>query len=436
MSCHRVVITGSGAVSPLGNSSVEMWRGLLEGRSGIGRIAAFDAGKFACGLAGEAKDFKVRDLVPKNCRKMTKLMSRDIELAVGAAHEAILSSGIVTKGIDEAGVNIDPRRFGINIGAGLISCDLEEISPAAKAAIVDGEFDLKKWGERGLDLVTPLWLLKYLPNMPACHIGIIHDLQGPSNTITCAEVSAFLSIAEGAEYITRGWCEAVVAGGTEGKVNPIVMMRQCLLGRSATGFGDEPEKACRPFDAKASGSVFGEGAGMIVLEDMERAKGRGAKILAEVLGTGESNNLSDDFTHLEADGAGLRIAIENAMADAGVEAADIDLVIPHGLGIAADDAAEARAIISALGAAGKRAAVFPTKSMLSCTGAAAGAMDVIAGAMAISEGVIPAAKNFEKAADGCELNINTKKIAKEIGRVLVCGYTYAGQTAAIVLGKV
>ncbi|MHC4742969.1 MAG: beta-ketoacyl-[acyl-carrier-protein] synthase family protein, partial [Planctomycetota bacterium] len=423
MSSGRVVITGLGAVTPLGLTGEEMWAGLKGGKSGIGRISAFDPVGFTCQIAGEAPEYKIRDYVPKSHRKATKLMSRDIELSVIAALEAVKDSGYVTKGIDAENVNIDPSRTAINLGAGLISCDLVELAPAISHSAVDGTFDIRKWGREGLELVTPLWLLKYLPNMLPCHIGIIHDLQGPSNTITCGESGSLLAIAEASQTIIRGAADVAVAGGAEAKVNPIVMIRQCLLKRATSENNDEPAVACRPFDAEAKGSVFGEGAGIVILENLEKARERGARIYAEVVGVGESNSINPQYEFLEADGRGLRIAIEKAMAEAGIAADELDLVVPHGTGIPGDDLAEARAIEGALGEAAGKAAVWPTKSMLSNTGAACGALDVIAAARAMSEGVIPAAKNCERQAEGCNLNISKESVKKEIRYALCCTYT-------------
>ncbi|MHC4687967.1 MAG: beta-ketoacyl synthase N-terminal-like domain-containing protein, partial [Planctomycetota bacterium] len=158
MSSARVVVTGLGAVSPLGMTVSELWEGLCAGRCGISKITAFDPVGFSCKLAGQVPDYKIQQYVPKSYRKAAKLMSRDIELAIIAADEALRSSGLITKAIDPERVNINPERMAINLGAGLISCDLVELAPAAAASVTDGEFDFRKWGNDGLDLVTPLWL--------------------------------------------------------------------------------------------------------------------------------------------------------------------------------------------------------------------------------------------------------------------------------------
>jgi 3-oxoacyl-[acyl-carrier-protein] synthase II len=360
-------------------------------------------------------------------------MSRDIELAVAAADEALRSSGLVTKAIDPDNINVEPTRMSINLGAGLISCDLVELAPAVAKSVTNGKFDIRKWGAEGLESVTPLWLLKYLPNMLACHIGIIHDIQGPSNTITCAEASAHLAIGEAAAVIARGRAVYALAGGAEAKVNPIVMIRQCLLKRTVSKDACDPATACRPFDADAKGSVFGEAAGMVVLESLENARSRGAKIYAEVAGTGQSSSINPAYEHLEPDGKCIQIAIEKAMAEAKIEPSDLDLIIPHGTGIACDDIAEAKAVEAALGQAAGQIAVWPTKSMLSNTGAAAGALDIIAAVYAMNEARIPAAKNCNRIAEGCNLNIVKQSQQKKIRHALCCSYTYGGQTAAVVL---
>ena len=433
MSSARVVITGLGAISPLGLTVTHLWDGLSAGGCGINKITAFDPVGFSCKLAGQVPDYKIQQYVPKTYRKATKLMSRDIELAIVAADEAIRSSGLVTKGTDPENVNVDPTRMAINLGAGLISCDLVELAPSVAASITDGRFDIRKWGKDGFELVTPLWLLKYLPNMLACHIGIIHDIQGPSNTITCAEAAAHLAISEAAQIIARGGAVYALAGGAEAKVNPIVMIRQCLLKRTTSENNNDPAAACRPFDADAKGAVFGEAAGIVILESLENAKARGAKIYAEAAGVGQSNNINPAYEHLEPDGKGIQIAIKKAMADAQIEPEDLDLIIPHGTGIADDDLAEAKAIEAALGEAAVKTPAWPTKSMLSNTGAASGALDVIAAVCAMNEGKIPAAKNCDRKANGCNLNIVKQPQQTKIRYALCCSYTYGGQTAALVL---
>ncbi|MCK5172795.1 MAG: beta-ketoacyl-[acyl-carrier-protein] synthase family protein [Planctomycetes bacterium] len=439
MNTGRVVITGIGAISPLGLNVSGLWEGLCGGKCGIATIQAFDPVGFTCRLAGEVAAFKIRKHVPKSHRKATKLMCRDIQLAIVAAEEAIADAGIITKATDPANINFDPPRMAINVGAGVICCNIEELSPAIIKSVTDGKFDLRKFGTAGIEAVTPLWLLKYLPNMLACHIGIIHDIQGPSNSITCGEAGGQIAIGEAVEVIQRGGADLALAGGCEAKVNPIVMLRQCLLGRSTSENNDDPDGACRPFGAEAKGSVFGEGGGMVVLETIEHAQERGAKIYAEVAGSASSNAVNIGYSHIEPDGKGIEIAIEAALAEAGIDAGQLDLIIPHGTGIPADDRAEATAIANVLarGTAGaKDAPVWPTKGMLSHTGAGAGAIDVVSAAKTIAEGKTGIGKNCDNKAEGCELNIITEPIEKDFNYVLCCSYTFGGQTAAVVLKRI
>ncbi len=433
MSRPAVVITGLGAASPLGLTSEALWEGLKTARSGIGRITAFDPAGFTCQIAGQVPQYRIQDYLGKAHRKGAKLMSRDIELSVIAADRALRQSGWITRGTDPEHVTIQPERTAVNLGAGLISCDLAELGPAVAASDSGSRFDAHKWGSDGLPLITPLWLLKYLPNMLACHVSIIHDLEGPCNSITCAEVSSHLAIAEAKQILERGDADVSLAGGAEAKVNPLVMLTQCLLKRTADGSNDAPQSACRPFDAKAQGSVFGEGAGIVVLENADVAAGRKAKALAQVAGVGHSCCINSKYESLEPDGQGVAIAVEQALSEAGIGPADLDLIVPHGTGVPADDGAEARGLSAALGRAATTVPVWPTKGLLSNTGAAAGALDVIAAVCAMQEGLIPAAANYSQQAEGCHLNLLTEPRRQPIRHCLCCTYTYGGLTAAIVL---
>lgn len=434
MAGRRVVITAVGAVSPLGLTSGQMWEGLLQGRCGIGRIRAFDPVKMPCQIAGEVPEYNIRDYVPKAYRKAAKLMCRDIELSVIASDEAVRVSGLVTKAIDPEHPTLPSERTGIDFASGIISCELPEIAPSVAVSAENGQFDMKKWGREGIPTVTPLWLLKYLPNMLACHIGIIHDIQGPSNTITCGEVSSHIAVSEGAEMIQRGHADIVLAGGGEAKVNPLLMVRQCLLKRSTFSGNHNPQAACRPFDAKADGSVFGEGAGVLILEDLDFAQKRGATILAEYAGGASSASDTDDYIHLK-NGEGLEIAIRQALEEACVRPEELDLIIPHGTAIPSDDRIEAAVLEKILGSAVSRVPVWPLKGQLSHAGSAAGALDMAAAVLAIQNQTIGAAFNLETPLDGCRLLFPKKAAAHSVRTVLCCGYSFGGQTAAVVLKR-
>ncbi len=434
MKQREVAITGVGAVSPFGLTADDMWGGICLGMCPISTITYFDPVKFPCKIAGQVPPYGMKEYLPKHHRKAGKLMSKDIELAVIAADDAFRNSALGTKHIERQ-PQITPQRTSISIGAGLISCEIEEMSPAVTQSVTDGKFDMKKWGAEGMNLVTPLWLLKYLPNMLACHIGIIHDIQGPGNNITSGECAGPLSISESVTTIRRDAADVALAGSGEAKVNPIVLLRQIILGRTTTTHNDDPQNACRPFACDADGAVFSEGAGMVVLEELECAKARGANIYATIAGIGESTNLSEQLERLEENAPGLQIAIKKALAEAGIKPEQIDLIIPHGTAVACDDKAEAAAIAAVFGDCVGKIPVLPTKSMLGHTGAAGGAIDIVIAAKAMQAGIIPAAKNCETPFAGCKLNIVKEKIEKEIKYALCCSYTFGGQCVAIVLRK-
>ena len=286
MTQRRVAITGLGVVTPAGVGMDAFWQAALEGRSGVRNIGLFDPSEFPCKIGGELANFSARTFVPKDYRKAVKVMARDIEIAVAAADLAFRDSGIVTKGIDPEKTTIASGRLGCNIGAGLICSDLDELGQAVMTSLTEGKFDLKLWGASGMNNLTPLWLLKYLPNMLSCHVTIIHAAEGPSNTITCGDASGHLAVGEATRLIERGGADVVIAGGAESKLNPMGLLRQGLLKRMCTSGNDTPASACRPFDAGHCGTVIGEGGGLLILEDLQRAQQRGAKIYAEIVGFG------------------------------------------------------------------------------------------------------------------------------------------------------
>jgi len=434
MNGRRVVITGVGAVSAAGLGAPALMKALCEPTGHVRRIDAFDPGGFPCQVGGQVNDFSARKFVLKSYRKAVKLMARDIEYAVGAAALAIRSAALTTRGIDPDGVDVDGARFACNIGAGLISVDLDELGAAARTAVgPDGVFDLRLWGAEGIQNLTPLWLLKYLPNMLACHVTIIHDLRGPSNTITCGEASGLLSAGEARAQIARGAAEWAVAGGAENKLNPMGLLRQGKLGRLVTGMNDRPAAACRPFDADHAGTVIGDGGGLVVLEAVESAERRGATIRAELAGFGAAADpvaMDPDVPHC----GNVGLAARKALAEAEVEPGQLDLLIAHGTGGPAEDRGEAAAIGELLGGA-----EVPTIAITGAVGncyAGAGGLSLVAAAMSIEQQIIPASANFARAAEGCEsLTIPTRSQPADVRTVLVQSFDRSGQSAAAVLKR-
>ncbi len=432
---RRVVITGIGLISALGSGKDEHSQALFDGAVGIDRIKAFDPSGFASHVGGEAPVVKMNKLVPKAQRKSVKLMSRDIELAVIAADHAMRDAGLNTRANNPDGpIDIDPTRSGINIGAGAICCDIAELAAAAENAKDKGVFSLKKWGNEGMECLTPLWLLKYLPNMLSCHISIIYDLQGPSNSITCAEASGLLAINEARNHIAHGKADIMIAGGSEDKVNAMALLRQCKQGRASTNYNDNPGEASRPFDKNADGNVVGQGAGILILEELERAQKRGAKIYAEISGAGASNTLCDNYLTPDSEAVGMTVAMAKALEQANVKPEDIDLLIPHGLGIVDYDKAESNAIANAFGEHSKDLPIMLTKSRVGNCGAGSSAIDLAIAALIIKGGKVPGNVNCPDPISDGKLNIlGPDGVDKKLKNIMTSCYSYGGQTAAMIL---
>src|SRR5918997_6047162 len=399
---RRVVITGIGVISPIGIGSKTFWDNLLAGKVGVRRIQQFDPSGFPCQIAGEIPDYKIGDYVPKSYRKATKVMARDIELAVIAADDAMKDAGLKTKAYTET-PEIKSERFGCNIGAGLINAELDELTGAMHIAREGNKLDLHKWGRDGMQQLTPLWLLKYLPNMLACHVTIIHQLKGPSNTITCADASSHLAIGEAFRTIQRGKADLAICGGAETKVVPMSHMRQILLKRCTETHNDSPETAVRPFDAHADGTATGEGGGLFILEEYEHAMARGAKVYAELVGFGATQD-THRITEPDPGGHSYGRAIGKALADANLPPAAVDLLVPSGLGIPSHDRAELAGLHNVFGGGLSRVPLAPIKAQTGNLAAGSG-VDAATAVLALHHNKIPAALNTRKVMDGQSLNV-------------------------------
>lgn len=440
---RRVVITGLGPVTPLGAGVNDFWNALLEGRSGIRRIQAFDPAGFDAQIGGEIDGLNVADFVPKSYRKGAKIMARDIVLAVAAALHAVRDAGLRTKCVLERGeaeppANLDSTRFGANIGAGLICADLSELAEALASATQDGQFSLARWGTDGINNLTPLWLLKFLPNMLACHVTILHDAQGPSNTITCSEASSHLAIGEAFRTIARGVADVCICGGAESKSNPMALIRQSLGKRLSTR-NDAPAAACRPFGADRDGTVASEGGGLVILEELGHAQGRGARVYAELTGFGASNDAYDPspLGGPAPDGRGMLAAARKALRDAGVEAEQIDLVGSPACGLTVHDASEAAAIGALLGSRAASVPLVNVRAGLGNNGAGSGAIDFIATVLALHNATVPAAFNSANADPRFGLKL-VRGAPVDARADVAVSLSYAlggGQNAALVVRK-
>jgi len=440
MNRRRVVITGLGPISAAGVGVDALWSALVEGRSALGPIARFDASGFACKHAGELSEelFSVKNVVPKSYRKATKVMARDMELAVGAADAAVRDAGLMTIGIDsEAPTTIPQDRFGCHIGAGLIAADVDELTAALDTARNgEGKFDVQAWGRTGMNNLTPLWLLKYLPNMLACHVTIIHGCKGPSNTITCSEASSGLSIGESMRVIERGSADACLSGGAEYKHNHMGMVRQTFARRLApTESGDEAGTVVKPFDRDARGTLLGEGGGIIVIEAEETAKQRGASPYAVIAGFGSTQSFCPDTVGVEMDesGEGMADAMRMALESAEISPDAIDAVVPMGMGARHVDVAEANAMRSVFGARSAEVPIVTTTPNVGLCCAGNGAIQTIAACKAMREQQLPARMNTVNS-DG----LNAAKCASRpatLRHMLVFSTSLGGQNVALVLSK-
>ena len=435
MADRRVAITGIGVVTAAALGAEAFWQALLNGTQGVKTIDLFDASGFPCSAGGQLDHFSARDYVPKSYRKAVKVMARDIEIVVAAADLAVRDSKLVTRGIDESAQPTVPnKRLGCNIGAGLICADLDELGAAVSTAVTDGAFDLKAWGASGMNNLTPLWLLKYLPNMLACHVTIVHGAQGPSNTITCGDASGLLSIGEAARWVQRGDATAVLAGGAESKLNPMGLLRQHLLGRLCTSRNDAPAAACRPLDASHDGTVIGEGGGLVVLEEMEHARSRGATIYAELAGFGGACDPAG--IHIaQPTAGGLELAVRNALRDAELPEGEISAIVAHGSGVPGEDAAESSAWVEALGDAALERPAFALTGATGALFAGSGGVTLSAAALALHHQTVPPTVNFASADSRCGLALSARARPARLDHVAVGGFTIGGQSAACVLKR-
>ncbi len=444
---RRVVITGLGPVSGLGLGMEQTWEQLIAGRCVIDRIRSFNPDGFACRIASEVTgQFTIRDYVPKSYRKATKVMARDIELAIAAADYAAKDADLKTKSTCADGPpDYEPFRLGVHIGAGLIAAELNELTAALSTSkqeegVKAGEFDLHHWGRHGMEHLTPLWLLKYLPNMPACHVTIIHDAQGPSNTITCAEASSGLSIGESLRVIQRDAADACFCGGSESKLNPMAFIRQIFTTRLTAQHNDTPAEAVRPFDEMAGGTVFGEGGAIVVLEELScfehRKSGKACRAYAEVVGFSNTQTIHPEKKNREPDpeGRGIATAIRTALAEAEIDEDAIDLIVPFGGGIPSWDRAELAAMLSVFGDRLSKLPVVSPKALVGNTGAAAGGIDICIAAMAVFSRTIPPILNRSRPLPGIGREQPEPREA-EINYALVLSTGYGGQNTALVLKR-
>ncbi len=406
---RRVVVTGMGAVTPVGNDVETTWKALVAGESGIDTITAFDPSEFPVRIAGEVKDLDPTDVMsPKKARHV----DRAVVFAVAAAREAMGSAGMN---------GFSPERVGVVVGCCVGGINLS----------------LQQWEvlkERGWDRMSPFFLANFLPDSPSGHLAIELGLKGPNCAVVSACASGSHSIAEGAELIRTGQADAVLAGGTEGAISPLVLGGFCAMRGLATR-NDEPARASRPFDLGRDGFVMSEGAAVLMLEELEQAEKRGATIYAEILGAGSSND-AHNMIQPDPTGTGVAAMMSRALDSAGVAPEQVDYVNAHGTATPQGDIAETKAIKQVFGDHAGELAISSTKSMIGHLFGAAGAIEALVCAKAIHEGVIPPTINLEDPDPECDLDY-VPNVARDekVNVALSNAMGLGGHNACVLLGR-
>ncbi len=408
---HRVVVTGMGAVSPVGNDIETLWAGLSSGKSGIGPVTLFDAAAFSTRIAGEVKDLDfARYVEPKEVRRTDRV----ILFAVVAAQEAMKQANL-----DMAAE--DPYRCATLIGSGI-------------GGILTLETEHKKLLDRGPGRVSPFLIPMMIPDMPAGRVSMEFGFKGANFAIVSACASSAHSIGEAYLHIKSGLVDVALSGGTESPIVPISFAGFCSMGAMSQR-NDTPEKASSPFDKKRDGFVMGEGAAIVVLESLEHALARKAPIYAELVGYGATG----DAFHLTApdpEGTGMQKCMEMAMKMADLRPDQIGYINAHGTSTDLNDKIETAAIKKVLGESAQKVAISSTKSMTGHMLGAAGAIEFIATALALKNGLIPPTINYEDPDPDCDLFYTPNvAVARNIRYALSNSLGFGGHNACLALGR-
>ena len=381
----------------------------------------------AAGFQGEIEDFGSLDKEQKKAiRKGSKMMCRECQMGVAAAQLALSDAGL-------APGKIDPERIGISFGSDYMLSLPEEFSEGIKQCMdAEGHFQFSRWGGEGLPKMSPLWLLKYLPNMPASHVAIYNDLRGSNNSITLREASANVAVGEAFQIILRGRTETMLCGATGTRLHPMKAMHS-LQQEELASPEIEPAKASRPFDRNRTGMVLGEGSGAIVIEELAAAKARGAAIKGEVLAASSSSVAQ---RHLVAQReAAMTNVLANVLKAANVKPDDIGHVHAHGLSTRTSDVEEARAINNVFGARSKPVPVVAAKSYFGNLGAGSGMVELIASLLAFEHGKLFPILNYETPDPDCPLAVVTDGAADPGKLFINLSVTPQGQASAVLIGR-
>jgi 3-oxoacyl-[acyl-carrier-protein] synthase II len=407
----RVVITGMGAMTPLGESVPEFWDGLVAGKSGVGPMRQADSTGYPCQVSGEVSDFDPERYIEK---REARRMARFSQLAVAATQEAFRDAGIT-----EGAVN--GERMGVALGNG-------------NGGFPTIEENMRILVDRGGMRMSPFFFPMILPNMASANLSRMFGAFGPSTTIVTACAASTQSIGEAAEIIKRGSADIMITGGTEAGISQMGLSGFAVM-RALTTQNDEPTRASKPFDADRDGFVPAEGAGILIIESLEHALGRGANILAEVQGYGTSSDGHHQFQP-DDDGAGASRAIRWALADAGVGPHEIDYINAHGTSTPMNDASETAAIKRVFGDAAYQVPVSSTKSMIGHALGGAGGMEAVACVQSIRTGIMHPTINYTTPDPACDLDyVPNAAREKDVRLVLSNSFGFGGQNACLVFAR-
>ena len=407
---RRVAVTGLGAVTPLGGDSPSTWRAALAGESGIDFIRAFDASDYPVRIAAEVTDFDPTSVAsPKEVRKL----DRNVLLALGAAREAVA---------DAALNGFHPARVGIVVGSAI----------GGFLGIMEQAEVLR---ERGADRVSPNFLPNVLVDSASGQLAISLGIRGPNYAVVSACATGSHAVGEAAELIKRGDADAVLAGGTEACMHPLILAGFCAM-RGLVAEDEHPPHASRPFDATRAGFVMGEGACILVLEEMDAARARGAEIYAEVLGYGASND-AHHMAQPEPEALGVAEMMRAALRRSGVEPERVGYVNAHGTSTPLGDAAETKAIKDVFGAHAHDLAVSSTKSMMGHTFGAAGAIEAMMCVLAVRDGVLPPTINYRHPDPACDLDYVPNEARRvQVDVALSNAMGLGGHNGCVLIGRV
>lgn len=411
MKNRRVVITGIGAVTPIGIGKTAFWEGLVSGKNGIGPITAFDASKYDSRIAGQVNDFDPLQFISK---KDVRKNDRFVQFALAAARLAVDDSKLA---IDDSNRN----EIGVLIGSGI-------------GGIATIEEQHRILLEKGPDRMSPFFIPMLITNMASGQVSIMLNVKGPNSCVVTACATGCHAIGDAYELIERGAAEMMVAGGTEAAVSPLAVGGFSAMKAMSTR-NDDPQKASRPFDKMREGFVLGEGAGLVILEDLEHAIGRNAHVYAEVIGYG----MTGDAHHMTApdpEGIGVVNAMERAIKSANISPNDVDYINAHGTSTPLGDKVEILAIKKVFGSHAKEMAVSSTKSMTGHMLGATGALEIIACALVVENDIIPPTINYEFPDPECDLDFvpNTAR-KRRVNVAMSNSFGFGGHNAVLIVRK-